>query len=129
MNGTSQDGNRSVISLISQEAKNCITASGGINFENKIVLSIAIRIAAEQFMVKKINDAFFVASITATQTEKLLARFKQLFSTNVAAINTLERVVLMTPENIHLNSFMYEPILDMSDEHLRRLYEDVLALG
>lgn len=28
----------------------------------------------------------------------------------------------MTPENIHFNSFMYEPILDMSDEHLRRLY-------
>jgi len=29
-------------------------------------------------------------------------------------------VVLMTPENIHLNSFMYEPIIDMSDEHLKR---------
>jgi len=28
---------------------------------------------------------------------------------------TLSDVVLMTPENIHLNSFMYEPILDMSD--------------
>ena len=80
-------------------------------------------------MVKKINDATFVASITANQTEKLLARFKQLFSTDAVAINTVERVVLMTPENIHLNSFMYEPILDMSDEHLRKLYEDVLALG
>jgi hypothetical protein len=27
-----------------------------------------------------------------------------------------------------LNSFMYEPILDMSDEHLKRLYQDVLTL-
>ena len=27
---------------------------GGINFENKIVLSIAVRIAAEQFMVDRI---------------------------------------------------------------------------
>ena len=62
--GTSPDGNRSVINLLGQEAKNCITASDGINFENKIVLSIAIRIAAEQFMVKKIDDATFVASIT-----------------------------------------------------------------
>ena len=34
----------------------------------------------------------------------------------------------MTPENIHLNSFMYEPIMDMSDEHLRQLYSDVLNL-
>jgi hypothetical protein len=34
----------------------------------------------------------------------------------------------MTPENIHLNTFMYEPILDMSDEHLRKLYKSVVAL-
>ena len=34
----------------------------------------------------------------------------------------------MTPENIHLNSFMYEPILDMSDSHLRALYKEVVAL-
>ena len=37
-------------------------------------------------------------------------------------IKLLEQVNLMTPENIHFNSFMYEPILDMSDEHLRQLY-------
>jgi len=34
----------------------------------------------------------------------------------------------MTPENIHLNSFMYEPIIDMTDEHLKKLYEDVSKL-
>ena len=34
----------------------------------------------------------------------------------------------MTPDNIHLNSFMYEPILDMSDEHLKKLFEDVKRL-
>jgi hypothetical protein len=45
-----------------------------------------------------------------------------------APIDTIQRVMLMTPENIHLNSFMYEPILDMSDEHLRKLYMDVAAL-
>jgi hypothetical protein len=32
------------------------------------------------------------------------------------------------PENIHLNSFMYEPIVDMSDAHLRDLYRRVKAL-
>jgi len=34
----------------------------------------------------------------------------------------------MTPESIHLNSFMYEPILDMADDHLRDLYGAVQAL-
>jgi glycine cleavage system regulatory protein len=78
-------------------------------------------------MVKKINDATFVSSIDSNQTPKLLERFTQLFKDEVA-IKTIQRVILMTPENIHVNSFMYEPILDMSDEHLRILYEDVLAL-
>ncbi len=117
-----------VIDIIQHEASECLKAWDGINFENKIVLSIAIRIAAEKFMVKKINDAKFVDSIDSNQTPKLLAKFKELFRDDVDTIETIQRVVLMTPENIHLNSFMYEPILDMSDEHLRKLYEDVLAL-
>ena len=127
--GTSSDTKRPVIDIIHQEAKECMKAGTGINFENKIVLSIAIRITAEQFMVKKINDAAFVGSITSNQTPKLLAKFKDRFSSELKAIKTIERVVLMTPEHIHLNSFMYEPILDMSDDHLKKLYEDVLALN
>ena len=127
--GMSTDGKKPVIDIIHNEARVCVKASDSINFENKIVLSIAIRIAAEQFMVKKINDPAFIASIESNQTEKLLTKFKVLFSGETDAIKTIQRVVLMTPENIHLNSFMYEPILDMSDEHLRKLYEDVLALN
>ncbi len=127
--GTSADGKRPVIDIIHHEAKACIKAGDGINFENKIVLSIAIRIAAEQFMAKKINDATFAASIKSKQTQKLLAKFKELYSGETDAIKTIQRVMLMTPENIHVNSFMYEPIVDMSDEHLRKLYADVLALN
>jgi hypothetical protein len=41
----------------------------------------------------------------------------------------MKEVFLMTPENIHLNSFMYEPILDMSDWHLKELYKKVKALN
>jgi hypothetical protein len=40
----------------------------------------------------------------------------------------LDRVALMTPENIHLNSFMYEPIIDMGEGPLRTLYKDIKAL-
>jgi len=123
----SADGKAQVIDIIHHEANECLKAGESINFENKIVLSIAVRIAVERFMVKKINDATFVASIDSNQTPKMLERFKQLFNDEVA-IETIQRVILMTPENIHVNSFMYEPILDMSDEHLRKLYKDVLAL-
>lgn len=128
-NEMSANGKKSVIDIIRHEAGECLKAGEGINFENKIVLSIAVRIAAEQFMVRKINDAAFVSAIDSNQTIRLLTKFKDLFSNEVGATETIQGVVLMTPENIHLNSFMYEPILDMSDEHLRTLYKDVLALN
>ena len=119
--GTSLNGAKPVIEIIHEQARSCMTAGTGINFENKIVLAIAIRIGAEQFMAKKINDARFVAGIQSHQTQALLTKFKTLFAGETMAIETLDRVMLMTPENIHLNSFMYEPIVDMSDEHLRKL--------
>lgn len=124
----SANGSESVISLIEHEAGECLKAADGINFENKIVLAIAIRLAAERFMVTKINDPAFMAEIDTNQTPRLLKKFRNLFTAEVATINVLQRVALMTPENIHLNSFMYEPILDMSDGHLRKLYGEVTAL-
>lgn len=127
-NETSADGGKKMMEIITQSAEECLKAQDGINFENKIVLSIAIRIAAEQFMIKKINDPKFVAAIDTNQTIKLFKKYKEVYYSEVDAIGKLQRVVLMTPESIHLNSFMYEPILDMSDEHLRRLYKDVQAL-
>jgi hypothetical protein len=44
-------------------------------------------------------------------------------------IGVLQRVLLMTPESIHLNAFIYEPILDISDGHLRKLCQEVQALA
>lgn len=127
-NGSLNDGKRSMIDIIRDEAQGCLDDADGINFENKIVLSIAIRLFAEKYMVEKINDPVFINSIDINQTQKLLDKFKDLFSGDTDHIDTIQRVILMTPENIHLNSFMYEPILDMSDEHLRKLYKDVSNL-
>lgn len=44
-------------------------------------------------------------------------------------LSTLDDVALMTPEAIHINSFMYEPILDMSGQHLADLYKSVRELA
>lgn len=126
--GSSENGNKPVVDIIKEEANKCLVAGASINFENKIVLSIAIRLVAERFMTMRIDDPSYFGGIKSNQTQALLAKFKELFRGETAAIQILERVVLMTPEHIHLNSFMYEPILDMSDDHLRKLYTDVLAL-
>ena len=126
--GASVDNTQPVIALIKDEANKCLLAPEGINFENKVVLSIATRLAAEQFMVGKLKEAASIATCESNQTSRLLKEYRLVFPADQEVIGVLWRVVLMTPENIHLNSFMYEPILDMSDDHLRKLYADVFAL-
>jgi hypothetical protein len=123
----SQSDTRPVLDLIRSHAQACRTATGHAGLENKVVLAIGIRLAAEEFMVKKINDPVFVGGITSNQTAALVEKFKTLFGA-VPETHVLDRVMIMTPENIHLNSFMYEPLIDMSDEQLRTLYTNVLAL-
>ena len=78
-------------------------------------------------MISRIADPAFLAAIRGNQTTALLSRFRSQYPQD-SAIGVVDKVVLMTPENIHLNSFMIEPILDMSDEHLRKVYSDVRAL-
>ena len=118
-----------VCDLVETEAKACLAGKEGFNLENKIVLAVAIRLAAEKFMIRKIDDDEFVANIEAHQTQGCIRKFKTLFPGEVATIKRLDRVALMTPENIHVNSFMYEPIVDMADDHLKRLYADVMKLA
>jgi len=94
----------------------------GLNLENKIVLSIAIRLLAEKFMWSKVTDK---SSINRSQTGRLFERYKGEFSQSAGEssnLETLDLVNIITPENIHINSFMYEPILDMSEHELKNLY-------
>jgi len=118
-----------VIDMINEQADLCVGNSASLDLANKINLSIAIRITAEKYMVGKIDDSQFLSTVRFNQTPQLLARFKRDFPAEVDTIRTIDGVVLMTPEHIHVNSFMYEPILDMSDEHLSRLLADVRSLA
>lgn len=96
--------------------------------ECKVILAMAIRLQAEHFMITKIADPVFVNGISSNQTRALYDKFIELYSGEQELISFLDQVNLMTPENIHLNSFMYEPILDMSAHSLYQLYSDVKQL-
>ncbi len=98
-----------------------------IDLENKIVLSIAIRLLAEEYMKKKLvevgkKEEEDFATIRSNQTGKLTKMYKKncQFDSNK---NIIEKVNMMTPEHIHINSFMFEPLIDMSVSHLINLYE------
>ncbi|AUB56322.1 hypothetical protein BK007_10060 [Methanobacterium subterraneum] len=114
-----------IFDIILDEAENIhADTSTNLKLENKIALSIAIRLLAEEVMINKITDKSKIAAINRDQTRKLFNEYKNEFEFD-PLLKSLEQVNLMTPENIHLNSFMYEPILDMSDNHLRNLYTQI----
>jgi len=120
-------GDGTVLPLIFKEAEKCLDEPESINLENKVVLSIAIRLIAEDFMIRRINDLSITDQLKDNQTAELFKIFKELFSANTQAIALLDQVIMMTPEPIHLNSFMYEPLIDLSDHYLKDLYRKVKA--
>jgi hypothetical protein len=116
--------------------------------ENKIILAMGIRHKAEEFMKQEIKSfegelswrkkhsqilewgpsSRFLEEVSnrGNQTRELLNGYKQIGDKE--KIKVLEEVNIMTPENIHLNSFMYEPILDMDVVELLTLYSNVKTL-
>ena len=122
INFPSDKDTKNILDLIFETADSCLSASEGINLENKIVLSIATRLRAEKFMISKISDQSIIKS---DQTWILMTRYEQEYNNEKEFIEILKRVVLITPANIHINAFMYEPILDMGDRDLRDLYSSV----
>lgn len=125
--GPSAGGDRLVVEVLFSVADG-LPPPAGLNLENKIVLAIAIRMGAERYMVDKIANPAHWAGIRRNQTPELIKEFKARFPAEDRTAEVLDKVALMTPENIHLNAFMYEPIIDMSEERLRELYDEVKAL-
>ncbi|WP_104697780.1 MULTISPECIES: hypothetical protein [unclassified Helicobacter] len=94
-----------------------------MKLEIKVMLAIACRLKAEEFMFKKVAvDIAF----DENQTIKLFDQVKGLLSSNEKQI--MQKVLMITPENIHINSFMYEPILDIPLDHLIKCWDEVKGL-
>ncbi|MGV8980548.1 hypothetical protein [Clostridium sp.] len=121
---------RKIVDVLNTEAEKILKeASEKINLENKIVLSIAIRLEAEEFMIDAIIDKKKIGKIKKNQTVELFTIFKEENQNSDKVLRKLAQVNLMTPENIHMNSFMYEPILDLSDFHLKKLYINIREMN
>ena len=119
-----------MIDFIFETANNVVqeTTINEVLLENKIVLSIAIRLKAELYMINKINDKNITDNIERNQTRELMNNMNFNMSDGKEIKTILEEVLIMTSENIHINSFMYEPIIDMSVEYLIKLYSKVCNL-
>ncbi|MBB5348396.1 hypothetical protein JWG42_01070 [Desulfoprunum benzoelyticum] len=133
--GTGHDINntQAINSLLFSKAEE-ICALGeheGLNLEDKVLLSMAIRLQSEIFVTNKLrtlkNDENYWCQ-TKNQFGSLMKEYTTL-APSAPEIRVLEKVSITVSSNIHLNSFMYEPILDLTIEHLIDLYEKVKGLG
>lgn len=99
-----------------------------LDLKSKLCLSIAIRFKAEDYIINKVTDANFHTNIWSKETGKIIGQYKTEFPNDKKEIEVFDRVNLMTAENLHLNSFMYEPLMDLSEDHLLTLYKDIKEL-
>jgi len=122
-------GGKNLIKMIFETADSiCIESNiDEILLENKITLAIAIRLKAEEYLISKLADVD-LTKITSNQTQKLYQQYKSKFASS-DALGILNKVNLMTPENIHMNAFMFEPLIDMSVYHLIDLYWETSSLN
>ncbi|WP_017728200.1 hypothetical protein [Halalkalibacterium ligniniphilum] len=103
------------------------TESPSNSLENKIVLSMAIRLKAEELMLKLLEKEF--VKDVPNQTYYLYDQV--ISSTRIINEDTrelLEKVMILTPEHIHINSFMFEPLIDTDLDYLSQTYKKCIQL-
>lgn len=92
-----------------------------IALDEKLVLAIAIRLNCEKFLASK--DSSLLA--TNSLNESFNAIESKLTDLEKRIINS---AVVTTPEFIHINAFMYEPLVDVSIMNLKKLYAETKSM-
>lgn len=116
------------IAAILEQAERIAQGDDGTALENKVILAMATRLRAEKYIFDELRTSPKTEEFKRNQTAELVDRFKQTYPERTDVLAVLDRVLLMTPESIHLNSFVYEPLVDMSDTNLRQVYSEVKHL-
>ncbi len=107
------------------------TTHDGLILEDKVLLSMAIRLQAEVFLTNALrrikgDENYWCQS--KKQFRSLMKEYSSL-APSAPEMGTLGKISITVSSNIHLNSFMYEPILDLTIDHLIYLYNEVCGLN
>lgn len=115
-------------SAVIRIASSCATGNTNeVLLDNKLVIAIAIRLLTEKFMHDTlIANGQVCIDADSNQTREWFNQVKPFLTPT--QISIIEEVNLITPESIHLNSFMFEPLIDISDWALKELYTKVSNL-
>lgn len=109
------------------EAEAVLSDTNEVELANKLILSMAIRLKAETLMKSIVSEEHQAEmKLNNNQTGGMLKVLKKYCADKYPDVCLLmNRVLMLTSENIHFNNFMFEPLVDISSLHLKKLYEDV----
>ena len=96
-----------------------------VDVEKKVLLAIAIRLHVEEFMVCSLKGIEVNESFESNQTPKLIKLFREKLRPEAEVEKLLRKIQVVTPDTIHVNSFMYEPIIDMASKEFADIYCEV----
>ncbi|MBQ9782353.1 MAG: hypothetical protein IJW26_04120, partial [Clostridia bacterium] len=125
----------SVKELIISTASSIVKSGNNdnIDLDDKIILSMAQRLLMEEFIIREIkkldNGVDLLKDIQNFQTGKLVKIYTKEFSLYKDNVKLFNKILLLTSENIHINSFMFEPIIDFSTEVLIDLYSKIYTIA
>lgn len=123
------NGNQNYLDCLFIEAENAFVTDDNIAIENKLLLSIAIRIKAEMYMLGKLPEKIIENQTKCdNQTSYLFKKYRESFPMKEQENDIFRKVLMLTSENIHINNFMFEPIIDISLEELKNLYKEIRSL-
>ena len=129
LNGVSFSGvDENYYSAIIRIATLCVADNTNeVLLDHKLVIAIAIRLLTEKFMQNIITEnGKICVDASSNQTREWYKQAEPFLTSEQKAI--IEEVNLITPESIHLKSFMFEPLIDISDWALKELFTKVKGL-
>lgn len=99
------------------------------DLHKNIALAIGTRLLIERYVITQISDQEYRNALAKEndQTRELLKRYKNNSADpkkndNVKHFN---KAAMMVDSSIHLNSFMYEPLIDMGTWELKAMYNKI----
>ena len=123
------NANKKYIDCLFYEAEEVQKSDNNIAVENKLVLSMALRIIVESYMKGFLDGRIDeYQDIRSNQTKYLFEKYQQYYPQKEKECKIIRKVLMLTSENIHINNFMFEPIIDSSLDELKVLYNEVKNL-
>ena len=115
------DSNTKIFNILDSNINKLLTKnlSNSIELDEKIIFSIAIRLLLEKIF-NKIDSSLINGNLMLGEEYNLVK--SKINDDDKKIIN---KAIISIPEFIHLNSFMYEPLVDVTTTSLQKLYQDI----